>query len=212
MYVSQLYQDTLYRSGDNSGVIYWAQLLDSGTISRAAVAYQFLSSQEFDQNVGSIARLYFGSFDRLPDADGLKYWIGQHQSGVTTQQISNSFINSGEFSSKNSSLDTSSFVSTLYKNVLDRAPDVDGLNFWVKQIQSGLSKADTLLQFTGSQEFKNATDPQIHVLLNIIGLLGSSPDTTTFDKWMSHINNGESEVNVIAQILQSSDYIDRFTG
>ena len=104
---------------------------------------------------GQIFRLYNAAFNRLPDASGLNYWINQNRQGLNTQtQIAESFIASSEFVSMyGTDSTTDQFVTSLYNNVLDRDPDVGGLNYWTNTIDSGLESRSQVLQgFSESQE------------------------------------------------------------
>lgn len=65
----------------------------------------------------------------------------------------NSFATSPEsialYGSTTSTADISKFVAAIYTNVLNRQPDLEGLNFWVKAITSGnLTKANAALAIT----------------------------------------------------------------
>lgn len=212
LYITQLYQDILKRSGDSVGIAYWVQELESGASSRAEVAYQFLTSREFDNNISSIAHIYVGSLDRLPDTIGLKYWIDQNQTGSSFQQISNALLNSYEYTHKYGTPDLGRYINILYENILNRAPDTEGLSFWQQQAHSGISRDEIMLQFLGGEEFKRNIEPQIQLKLDIMCLTGKNPDVTTGNNWIMQIDEGTSEVSLIAQILQSYDYINRFIG
>jgi len=70
-------------------------------------------------------------------------------------------VNSAEFQLKYGALDNEGFVSLLYQNVLGRAPDAAGLNNWVTQLENGTSRAQVLLGFSESAEFKVSTTPAL---------------------------------------------------
>jgi hypothetical protein len=92
------------------------------------------SSQVFQDDV---AMLYIGAFGRAPDASGFQFWLDQMEAGATPYQIMQSFSNTPEFISEYDGLTTVGQVTKLYLNVLDRAPDTAGLDYWVGQINSG---------------------------------------------------------------------------
>ena len=68
-------------------------------------------------------RLYNASFKRLPDPDGLAYWIDNFSSGRNTiRVVASSFLGSAEFAERyGSNVTDEKFVNTLYQNVLGRA-------------------------------------------------------------------------------------------
>jgi hypothetical protein len=106
-------------------------------------------------NGGQGYRLYQAAFDRIPDEAGLGFWIAQLDAGkYDLIEISARFIDSPEFRSLyGQNPTTAEFVTAVYTNVLNRAPDQAGLNFYVNQIDSGAkSVAKVLADFSESPE------------------------------------------------------------
>ncbi len=106
---------------------------------------------------GEMFRLYNAAFARFPDADGLKYWIDQFSSGRNTRRvIAQSFLGSTEFTEMyGSNVSDETYVNNLYKNVLGRDADAEGLNYWVGNLSSGLeTRYEALLGFAESAENK----------------------------------------------------------
>ena len=106
---------------------------------------------------GRMFRLYNASFKRLPDPDGLAYWIDNFSSGRNTiRVVASSFLGSAEFAERyGSNVTDEKFVNTLYQNVLGRAPDTSGLNYWLGQLSSGAeTRYEALLGFAESAENK----------------------------------------------------------
>ena len=102
-------------------------------------------------------RLYSAAFKRLPDADGLKYWIGTHSAGTDSNRaVAQSFINSSEFSERfGENISNEKYVETLYTNVLGRTYDQAGYDYWVGNLNDGSeTKAELLLGFAESAENK----------------------------------------------------------
>jgi len=106
---------------------------------------------------GRMFRLYNASFKRLPDPDGLAYWIDNFSSGRNTIRIvASSFLGSAEFAERyGDNVSDSTYVNTLYKNVLGRDADTGGLNYWLGQLNSGAeTRYEVLLGFAESAENK----------------------------------------------------------
>ncbi|HEX4052944.1 MAG TPA: DUF4214 domain-containing protein, partial [Tepidisphaeraceae bacterium] len=107
-----------------------------------------------------IARLYVSAFDRLPDQSGLNYWEDTYAAqaptvGATAElaAVAAAFVGSSEFQTRYGSLSDAAFVTQLYNNTLDRAPDSGGFNYWVGQLQSGgMTEAQILVGFAESTE------------------------------------------------------------
>lgn len=161
-FVNLVYQNVLDRQPDSEGRNYWLQILANGA-SRGSVMIGFAESPEFVQKTataephsateGSIRRLYQAFFLRNPDASGLAYWIGQANSGRSLADIATEFTASPEFVNRYGSLSNQAFVQLIYANVLDRAPDSGGLNFWINQLSSGQSRGAVMVGFSESSEF-----------------------------------------------------------
>jgi len=106
---------------------------------------------------GEMFRLYNAAFARFPDADGLKYWIDQFSSGKNTRRVvAQSFLGSAEFTQKyGSDVSDETYVNNLYKNVLGRDADTEGLNYWVGNLSNGIeTRYEALLGFAESAENK----------------------------------------------------------
>ena len=106
---------------------------------------------------GKMFRLYNASFKRLPDPDGLRYWISNFSSGKDDERaVASSFLVSAEFKERyGENVTDSTYVNTLYKNVLGRDADTGGLNYWLGQLNSGAeTRYEVLLGFAESAENK----------------------------------------------------------
>ena len=58
---------------------------------------------------------------------------------------------SQEFTAKK--YDNAAYVRRLYRALLDREPDAEGLANWVSRLDKGASREDVFKGFAGSQEF-----------------------------------------------------------
>lgn len=102
-------------------------------------------------NAELITQLYIGYYDRAPDPEGLNYWLGRMNAGVSIASIANSFATSPEaiatypfFAFPNLS-SASSFISQIYQNVFGRAPDADGLNYYSNKLSTGATSVGNIL-------------------------------------------------------------------
>ena len=100
---------------------------------------------------GQIYRLYQAAFDREPDLSGLGFWINAMDHGVTLVEVAANFIRSSEFSGRyGSDLSDEIFVDNLYHNILGRAPEQAGIDYWLNVLQEGKAGRDAVL--TGFSE------------------------------------------------------------
>jgi len=117
---------------------------------------------DIDGAAGQVYRLYQAAFDRTPDLSGIGYWMAMQDKGGSLHDIANSFVHSSEFVQLyGANASNEAFTTLLYNNVLHRAPDPDGLAFWVNALQHGMSQVDLLVSFSESTENQAALLGQI---------------------------------------------------
>ena len=160
-FVTLLYDNVLHRAPDTGGYDFWMNELAHG-VSREQALTGFSESTEnkvalmafdMDGNMGKDYRLYQAAFDRKPDVSGLDYWDHQMNSGMALQQVASGFINSAEFKALyGNNPSNAEFVTLLYDNVLHRAPDTGGFNFWINELEQGTSRENVLIGFSESLE------------------------------------------------------------
>jgi hypothetical protein len=118
------------------------------------VAATFNQVKGKDDVSGVVFRLYNAAFSRLPDATGLQNWINGNASGnVTYASSAQNFSESQEFKNRyGSNVTDTQFITTLYNNVLGRAPDAGGLSHYQSLLAGGRSRGALLLDFSESPE------------------------------------------------------------
>jgi len=177
-FVTLLYNNVLDRAPDAGGLAGWINQLDSGAMTRAEVVIGFSESPEFRANTQAgtlnfsragyqadwsddVYRLYQATLDRSPDAGGFDGWTEALAAGADYLSVVSGFVNSPEFQATYGATTNSQFVTLLYNNVLDRAPDAGGLASWVNQLDSGaMTRAEVVRGFAQSPEFRsNSADP-----------------------------------------------------
>lgn len=108
---------------------------------------------DLDGNAGKVFRLYQAAFNRTPDSGGLGFWINAMDNGTSLHTIANNFMTSAEFVSLyGANPSNEDFVTNLYRNVLHRAPDQSGFNFWVTALNNGTPRANALVEFSEGAE------------------------------------------------------------
>jgi len=210
-FVNQVYWDFLNREADQGGLDYWVAGIDAGTLTRAECVEAFLLSAEFGGNISPVTRLYFAYFLRIPDYDGLMYWIGQYTAGLSLNQISEAFAQSQEFIDTYGSLNNSEFIDLIYWNVLERAPEPAGHDYWTNLLDiAALTRGEVMTQFSESAECINLMASRVYVTMTYIGLLRRSPDQAGYDYWVSVLDGGNSGLSLIDGFLASQEYANRF--
>jgi hypothetical protein len=77
--------------------------------------------------------------------------------GYSLAFVSSSFARSAEFRARYGSLEDTDFVTLVYRNVLGREPDAEGLRHWVTMLADGRSRGWVMIGFSDSPEFKSRT-------------------------------------------------------
>jgi hypothetical protein len=105
---------------------------------------------DIDGNAGQAYRLYQAAFNRAPDAQGLGFWIHYMDSGMTLAQAAELFMPSQEFRTLyGSNPSNADFVDKLYHNVLHRAGEAAGVQFWMDYLTTGGGTQAKVLAFFG---------------------------------------------------------------
>lgn len=215
-FVSQQYLDFLQRAPDAAGLTYWVQQLGSGASTRAQLIESLMYSQEFAGRFAPLVRLYSAYFRRLPDYAGLMYWFDRMHpangsQGVAWTEVSNAFASSAEFIGTYGTLNDAAFVDRVYRNVLGRAPDTAGLNYWVGRLAGGMSRGDVMLGFSDSTENQAATSQSVLVTMTYLGMLRRTPDAAGHAWWLAEVKAGRTTVrSLIDGVLASPEYAARF--
>lgn len=116
-----------------------------------------------DGAAGTMYRLYQAAFDRVPDAAGYAYWLANHDKGTPLQAIAQGFVGSQEFATLYGQQPSNAQLLTrYYQNVLHRAPDPAGYDWWLNTLNAGHGNAvSTLMAFSDSPENRALVAPAI---------------------------------------------------
>lgn len=108
---------------------------------------------DIDAAAGQTYRLYQAAFNRTPDAGGVGFWLDQLDHGLSLTQMAQFFLDSPESARTYGTLTDTAFVYLMYANVLHRAPDQEGLKFYLDGIGgSAFARAQVLQGFSESPE------------------------------------------------------------
>jgi hypothetical protein len=210
-FVKQQYRDFLNREAETAGLQFWVNMIDSGAITRAQVIESFFWSKEFGARIAPIVRLYFAYFLRIPEYEGLMFWIDAYNSGWSLGAISDSFAGSEEFQQRYGALNNEAFVNLVYQNILGRAPDPGGYAFWVGELNSGRrTRGQVMIGFSESAEYEGLTSHEVFVTMMYVVMLRRSPEEGGSDFWMNYLDSGNSGLGLIDGFLHSQEYANRF--
>lgn len=150
--VNTLFQTILQRPADIAAINTFA---GRPTDQDAQIRTQIETSNEAAVNVNPIVRLYQGAFNRLPDTAGLQANVTNYTNGYNINATATAFLAGPEaaaiFGSANPTV-TTSFVSTVYQNALNRTAGASETAYWVS---TGKSAGQVLAEISNSQEAVN---------------------------------------------------------
>jgi subtilisin family serine protease len=149
----------------------------------------------------SATELYLGFFGRAPDAAGLYYWSSQISQGVSPVTVAQGFSQSKEFVQKYQGLTPSEKIDFAYQNILERAPDTWGANYWTQKLQSGTPIGEVVWSLVNSAFTQQGTADAV-LVQNKVYAAQSLMAPTILDiptsSWS--VNSGYGVINVSAAL------------
>ncbi|MCZ4274178.1 FG-GAP-like repeat-containing protein [Maritalea porphyrae] len=141
-------------------------------------------------DLSAFIEMYIAYFNRAPDAEGLFYWGTRLSEGMSKNQIAESFYVQPETKALYTNPDdTSGFVTAVYQNFLGRAPDTEGFNYWVKQLDDGVvSKPIFLLAIINGAKAATGSQTDVDYFTNKANI-GAYYSVI---KGLSNVDNGKA--------------------
>lgn len=223
-FIGRFYLNILNRTADQGGLDGWLNVIQSE--SGAKVAFGFFNSPEFlnlqlnDSDFINI--LYSTLFDRLADQDGFDRWMTELEAGTLRDFVIYGFLRSPEFSNLANSFNVTAFseednklfqikgfVRRFYKLVLDREPEVIGLDDWSSQLSLGTrAGGEIAIGFFSSQEFlnRNTTDNEF-VDIAYRAFFDREADEEGKNGWLDLLSTGTSRIEVVEGFIGSQEFI-----
>jgi subtilisin family serine protease len=149
-FVRNLYRDFLSRTASADEVNYWAGELNAGRATQASLTTILATSDEWIRVV--IRGFYVDTLGREPDAAGYQYWIDRARGGEPIADIGAFFYGSDEYFKGYGQSNNRTWVSDLYTKLMLRSADSGGLNYWLGQLSSGMSRTVVSRWFYQSPE------------------------------------------------------------
>lgn len=102
-----------------------------------------------------ITGLYVAFFNRAADQEGLDYWTSRgeaaQQRGDSTSdvlmELSRGFSRHPSFGRNYEGMNNHEFVEAIYRNVLGREGDSEGIAYWARELTNGMSRSDMVSVF-----------------------------------------------------------------
>lgn len=245
--IAQYIQTVLQREPNAGEVAGWVALIDSGALTLEGVRDAIIDSAEAQTDVYPVILGYQGIYGRVPDADGLDFWVNRYRDVQDLDNPATATVNEGlvevlkpfvdptvtqEFVIRFGANPTGAqFVTATYTNVLNRAPDAEGLAYWTQRYAEVRAQVDAqnpgatdaqvdittraiiLEQFVSSVEYRTATVEEVDIFL--AAAADGDPDAYTGSLW--DLDPGTPGTNfsftdAVGEILNGTANDDTFTG
>ena len=208
--VDQAYADILGRApsaGERSRAV--AALESNATTPSQLIAS--LVSGEGARDAQPVVRLYLAGLGRLPDRSGLQYWTRRHAAGISIGELAQHFIGSSEFNRRYGAPGNRSYVEVLYRNVLGRAGDPSGVDYWTRRLDGQrISRAGLVVQFSESSEHRTKTAAKVEASVVYVGMVLRAPDPSVLSWWSTKRAGGSPLSTLTDLVYASTAYRARF--
>ena len=206
-FLDQAYADLLPSPPPDGDRAAAADALRVGAVRAEGVITAIRTGPEHQANVDPVIRLYRAFFLRIPDAGGLDHWIRVRRSGAMLGTIAESFARSSEFVRRYGPLSDRAFVELIYANVLERAPDRDGVDYWTRQLaERRRTRGTVMVGFSESSEHRAKQSSETTAAALPILLLGRAPSAAEFEAAVARLDAGGTADAEAKAILATEAY------
>jgi hypothetical protein len=173
------------------------------------------------QEINQITGLYVAYFNRAPDPAGLDFWTDQLDNGREFSTIAQDFAVSTEavmlypFLLNPATSSPTAFITSVYQNLFNRAPDQAGLDFWVGVLNSGNvpvgDMIEEILIGAVNDPLAGAFDADVVANKIAVGLdWTNSAKASVVDGEVFDYNNSAaaSALSVVSSVNETQDSVD----
>ena len=172
-------------------------------ISRTEALASVIGSREFQDTVSPLARLYFATFGRFPDYEGLNYYTGQREEARPLAEIATEFAGSREFEQRYGELSNAEFVARIAANVLGHESQADVRAYWTDALDAGrMTRGQVIVDLAESGMFRERTSNEVFVSTAYTEVLRRTPDPAGYAFWVAQLEAGVPRDNVIDGLLR----------
>jgi hypothetical protein len=200
-FVAQVYLDLLQRPADAGGLTSWTTLLNQG-MTPTAVVGAIESSVEYRADL--VQAMYMQYLHRNADSGGLAGFVTFLGSGGTAEQVESIMAGSTEYFQTRGGGNIGGFLTALYQDALNRAPDSGGQASFSQQLASGVSRTTVAAAIVKSDECHRDLVQSYYQTY-----LRRTADAGGLSTFATLLNQGTRDQDVIGFIVGSSEYVAR---
>ncbi len=168
-----------------------------------------------------VKALYVHYLQRKADGGGLASWTSALASGATIESVTASIVGSQEYFNLQNDNNTT-FVQSLYKNILGRTGSSADVQIWVSQFAKGATRTQVATSFLISTEYRTDLIAGGPTSLGIFPyspnwegyypeFLGRSADPNGLASWLAAMQAGSTDQEVLAQIFGSPEGFNKWS-
>ncbi|MEZ5137823.1 MAG: DUF4214 domain-containing protein [Acidimicrobiales bacterium] len=209
--VAQGHRDLLARDPSAAELALGRDVLERGLFTAPGYLATLVEGEGAEHGA-PIVRLYLAALGRLPDPSGMGYWTRRHLAGWTLAEIADQILVSTEFERRFGAPADRAFVDQLYENVLDRAGDPSGIDYWTRRLVGGqISRRGLVVQFSESSEHVRSAQIEVETSIVYLGMVRRAPDPSVIGWWTTRRTGGASLDVLVDLVFGSSAYRARFS-
>lgn len=200
-FVNSLYLNILGRQGDAGGInFYTAQLNNAMNPVLPTVMNYFVTAPEYQGILVNAAGTGFFEryLGRTASTQEASFWVSQLRNGETDEQVIAGFVGSQEYfqnPSKGNS-DNATFVQSAFQDILGRAADTGGLNFYLGQLNNGsATRQQVAAALLSSTEYRSDL-----IQADFQKYLNRPAATNDLNFWLGQIQAGATDEQLITRI------------
>ncbi|HEX7131264.1 MAG TPA: Ig-like domain repeat protein [Iamia sp.] len=198
--VRLVYLTLLRRCPDQAGYDHWKDELEGG---RSLTSFARAISAT-DEAMGVLVDDgYRMVLDRPAEPGGRTFWADRLQAGYRYDRFLASLAGSPEFSSGEAA-SNAGFVTRLYQRLLLRAPEPNGVDYWVHQLVTGMPRWQVAKAFTPLDEVRRrlVTDAYQRTL-------GRAPVSAELTRGTTELQTSGNLARVYALAIGTEEFVDR---
>ena len=207
--VTQQYLDFTNAPPTTAQNAQWVPTISNCSATADALIVSLLPTDLTTLDDARLVRLYLAYFNRPPDPSGFAYWQRQLDAGKGLINAAKKFAESSEFKTKYGTLSNADFIELVYQNVLGRASDSAGKQFWLTRLDNKTkNRGDVMINFSESSENVNKKRNHVQVFRLYRSMMAKFPSRTAYFALLDPITNNGKTLNDAAKAIRLSPEYD----
>ncbi|MEZ5342840.1 MAG: DUF4214 domain-containing protein [Acidimicrobiales bacterium] len=197
-WVRAAFEDYVGREPSDNELGYYSARVNNGD-DRSGLSVALAKS---DVYIGAyLEGLYQAVFGRSIDDSGKAFWTQQVINGLNPAALASNLYASDEFFEASGSIEA--FVGRLYRLVLGREPDDEGVAYWSALVEMGDDRVPVTTAFYGSIESRRSRVAALYQKF-----LGRDAEPDGLEYWAEILRDGD-DLRLATYLSGSQEYLER---